>query len=458
MKLLLSLLIMLVATSATCQCNLLVNGDFEDPAVGAPYVMLHHDKVPGWKTTARDGIIEIWKGMTPAAHGKQLCEINANMTAAIWQDILVKPGTELKISFQHRGRATRESLVLEVGKPEDPLTMLGRYTTGTDGWKTYETAYKVPDNVKFVRIQLRSEVPGSIGNLVDNVVVSAKDGGNVNMAVSPHVTIKAGKTVDLKAMFDNPHAIERVNWLGSNQQTFEGSIITVSPLQTTTYLVRAWDVCGHQLPSKAVTVTVNGKAKKNPSDSQTLNPAHLPKEPAANNIVLVLDISSSMALYERMSLTKETVRQLIGSFRKQDRLTVIVFNFGTEIIQQPVVMDANAQRKLLAKIDQFKAGGGSNGEKALQEAYTLAEQHFITGGNNKVYLVSDGAFSYNKKTFGKEMKSRKKAGIALGIVAIQPRENTFAEMNKIINISGGDVVIIKNLEDAKALKEQVMGR
>jgi Mg-chelatase subunit ChlD len=328
--------------------------------------------------------------------------------------------------------------------------MLGRFTTGTEGWIKYEATYTVPQNVKFVRIQLRSEVQGSVGNLVDDVVVSVTNGGNVNMTVSPNVTIKAGKTVDLQAQFDNPHAIERVNWLGSDQQSFDGSIITVSPSQTTTYLVRAWDVCGQQLPSKAVTVTVNGKTKQ-VVDDEPLNPVHVAKEPAANNIVLVLDISSSMALYDRMDLTKETIRQLIGSLRSQDRLTVIAFNFGTEIIQTPMVMDERTQKELLAKLEILKVGGGSNGEKALVEAYQLAAENFIKGGNNTVYLVSDGAFSYDKKSFGKEMKSRKKSGIALGIVAIQPRDNAFTEMNKIISISGGDVIVIKTGDEAKAL-------
>ncbi len=97
------------ALQATTSGLQLINGDFEQgfqlPAVlqapyerlfgtatsGAQYVL--SSRVAGWKTTASNGIIEIWSGAysgVKAASGKSHAELNADQVSALYQ---ARPGS-----------------------------------------------------------------------------------------------------------------------------------------------------------------------------------------------------------------------------------------------------------------------------------------------------------------------------------------------------------------------------
>jgi Mg-chelatase subunit ChlD len=434
----------------SAQCNLLVNGDFEQPAESGAYNMLRQDQVPGWKTTAGDGIIELWRNLTPAHSGKQLCEIDANTQATLYQDIKVLPGSTLHIAFSHRGRATYETLTLLAGPVAGKPDTLGRFTTGTSQWVRYEVKYTVPDKVTSIRVAWRSEVPGSVGNLLDNCSVSLAEGSaNITMTVSNDVTIRRGESVTLKATFNLPEAVERVNWLGSGQENMDSAEITVSPDSSVTYLVRAWDVCGKAIATKKVSVTV--KQVKTKVAPEATEPSFVD-----NNILLVLDISSSMAQQDRLKLMRQTVQELMSRMGPRDRLGVVVFNEKPVVFLTPGPLTDAARRQLLQKLEVTSAYGASRGQQALEFAYTLSESQFIEGGNNQVYLVSDGGFEYADRRFARQMKQRKKQGIELGFVAIQPRESTIGLLEKTVKLSGGSVVVIKSAGEVQALSREVM--
>ncbi len=92
-------------SSDPCTINT-INPSFELP-VGASY-FVNQSTVPGWKTTASDGIIEFWrsgnKGV-PAYEGSAFIELNANMVAGVYQDYDTPNPVVFNFSFAHRGRA-----------------------------------------------------------------------------------------------------------------------------------------------------------------------------------------------------------------------------------------------------------------------------------------------------------------------------------------------------------------
>ncbi|MEY5049820.1 MAG: hypothetical protein RLZZ175_3179, partial [Bacteroidota bacterium] len=158
-------------TSYTKKSNSLVNGDFELPNIGSGFSVLDASNVAGWKTTATDNAIEIWykdMGVAPFL-GNQFIELNANMVAALYQDIPTIPGTKLYWEFAHRGRSGVESMDFSIGGPSGPYVKIGTYDDGTDKWGHYSGIYEVPSGQTTTRFYFTSNGGGSMGNFLDAI-------------------------------------------------------------------------------------------------------------------------------------------------------------------------------------------------------------------------------------------------------------------------------------------------
>ncbi|MCB0081168.1 MAG: hypothetical protein KDE47_09570, partial [Caldilineaceae bacterium] len=138
-----------------------INGSFELPEIQStlaltskqwgsyPKIAVAYKSflIDGWSTTATDSEIELWRSgyeNVRARKGKQFAEINANQSAALYQDIATSPGSTMRRSFAHRGRTGVDTIELLVGAPAGPYTSLGTFATGKNGWSVYQGTYVVP--------------------------------------------------------------------------------------------------------------------------------------------------------------------------------------------------------------------------------------------------------------------------------------------------------------------------
>lgn len=150
--------------------NLLINGDFEQPNFGG-FKFVNDALVPGWTTTASDRTMEFWPdGMlsTPAFSGVQFVELNANMPAALYQDIATNPGDKLMWGFAHRGRDGVDQMDFEVGPPGGPYVKIGSFSDGK-AWGEYSGVYEIPPGQNITRFYFTSTNGVASGNLLDNV-------------------------------------------------------------------------------------------------------------------------------------------------------------------------------------------------------------------------------------------------------------------------------------------------
>lgn len=157
-------------TSYTKNVNALVNGDFEQPYRNR-FGIIPDATVPGWSTTAGDRMMEFWNDGflgTPAYSGDQFVELNANMPAALYQDMATTPGSKLMWGFAHRGRGGVESMHFELGPPGGPYERIETVNTGR-AWEYYSGVYEVPAGQTNTRFYYTSAMPGASGNLLDAI-------------------------------------------------------------------------------------------------------------------------------------------------------------------------------------------------------------------------------------------------------------------------------------------------
>ncbi len=176
-KILFSLLLLLLKSynSFSQNCNIICNGDFENPYVSsAPYFMTD-TVIQCWHTTATDGFMELWNSGyngVSSYSGNQFMEMEAFELATIYQDITLSTGNNVSISFAHRGRAGVDTLSVSIGYIGGTDSILGYFADGDTSWGYYTVNYAFQNvgnyRVSFNTVYAAGNDPG-LGNFLDAV-------------------------------------------------------------------------------------------------------------------------------------------------------------------------------------------------------------------------------------------------------------------------------------------------
>lgn len=110
-----------------------------------------------------------------------------------------------------------------------------------------------------------------------------------------------------------------------------------------------------------------------------------------NNIVLLLDVSSSMNKDGKLDRMKVTTAKLISMMRPVDRLSVIAFNVAVFTVLESTPV--HTPETIVDMIFELEAEGYTSGVKGMKEAYAQLAQQWVEGGNNQLILITDGMFN-----------------------------------------------------------------
>jgi Ca-activated chloride channel family protein len=114
------------------------------------------------------------------------------------------------------------------------------------------------------------------------------------------------------------------------------------------------------------------------------------------NFVFLIDVSGSMDLPNRLPLLKTAFQSLVKNLRDKDTISIVTYG-GSVGTWLPPTSGAEKQ-KIIKAIEGLNAAGDTPGEAALRAAYKLAKTSFITGGNNRIILATDGDFNVGQTT------------------------------------------------------------
>jgi Ca-activated chloride channel family protein len=121
--------------------------------------------------------------------------------------------------------------------------------------------------------------------------------------------------------------------------------------------------------------------------ARKLDPARIP--PA--NLVFLIDVSGSMDLPNKLPLLKSAFSLLVNNLRDIDTVSIVVYG-STVGVWLPPTSGAD-KKKIQKSIEDLSPGGPTPGEAGIRAAYRVAKSQFITGGNNRVILATDGDFN-----------------------------------------------------------------
>ena len=113
------------------------------------------------------------------------------------------------------------------------------------------------------------------------------------------------------------------------------------------------------------------------------------------HLVFLIDVSGSMDMPNRLPLLKTGFKGLVNNLRPTDSVSIVVYGGSVGIALPPT---GGAEKdKIFKIIDSLQPGGATPGESGIKLAYSLARNHFIKDGNNRVVLATDGDFNVGLK-------------------------------------------------------------
>jgi Mg-chelatase subunit ChlD len=170
-----------------------------------------------------------------------------------------------------------------------------------------------------------------------------------------------------------------------------------------------------------------------------------------NNIVFLIDISSSMNGPDRMPLLQTSMIQLTKMMRAEDKITIITYANDAKVVLAGV--PGNEQEKIVNVIRQLKCGGRTSGGKAIRAAYENAEKNFKMNGVNQIILSTDGGFNGLADTEDELMQlveKKAKEHIEFSVLAFGKNRIGKQLISQLANKGQGFYLFLQNEEDANA--------
>ena len=176
------------------------------------------------------------------------------------------------------------------------------------------------------------------------------------------------------------------------------------------------------------------------------------------NLVFLLDVSGSMDQPNKLPLLKSAFRLLVSELTEKDKVSIVVYAGSAGVVLPATA--GNHQETILNALDRLSAGGSTAGGEGIVQAYTIAKQNFIKGGNNRVILATDGDFNIGASSDAdlvRMIEEKRNDGIFLSILGFGMGNYKDNKMEQLANKGNGNYAYIDNILEAKKVLVTEMG-
>ena len=169
----------------------------------------------------------------------------------------------------------------------------------------------------------------------------------------------------------------------------------------------------------------------------------------ASNLVFLIDISGSMWGANRLDLVKSSLKLLVNNLRNKDKVAIVTYA-GSAGVKLEATSGGDKQ-KIREAIDELTAGGSTAGGAGIHLAYQIAKKNFISDGNNRIILCSDGDFNVGVSSAeGLEqlIEKERKSGVHLTVLGYGMGNYKDKKIQVLDEKGNGNHAYIDNLQEA----------
>ncbi len=179
---------------------------------------------------------------------------------------------------------------------------------------------------------------------------------------------------------------------------------------------------------------------------QRIDKANLP----ASNLVFLLDVSGSMNTPNKLPLLKSSLKMLVNELGEKDRIAIVVYAGAAGVVLNST--SAFESPQILDALDRLEAGGSTAGGAGIELAYKVAQENFISGGNNRVILATDGDFNVgmsSQSAMQELIEKKRESGVFLTCLGFGTGNLKDSQMELLADKGKGNYAYIDNLLEAK---------
>jgi len=178
--------------------------------------------------------------------------------------------------------------------------------------------------------------------------------------------------------------------------------------------------------------------------------APVTREITGRNIVLLIDVSGSMAPPERLPLIKTALGLFVDTLRPDDTLAIVTYAGSSGIVLNPT--PARYRDHIQRAIASLNAGGSTNGGEGLVLAYRTARQAFKRGGVNRVILATDGDFNVgvtSQQDLLNLIEHERESGVFLSVFGVGTGNLKDRTMEMLADRGNGNYAYLDSLQEAR---------
>ena len=169
----------------------------------------------------------------------------------------------------------------------------------------------------------------------------------------------------------------------------------------------------------------------------------------ASNLVFLIDVSGSMWGANRLDLVKSSLKLLVNNLRNKDKVAIVTYA-GSAGVKLEATSGGDNQ-KIREAIDELTASGSTAGGAGIHLAYQIAKKNFISDGNNRIILCSDGDFNVGVSSAeGLEqlIEKERKSGVHLTVLGYGMGNYKDKKIQVLAEKGNGNHAYIDNLQEA----------
>lgn len=177
-----------------------------------------------------------------------------------------------------------------------------------------------------------------------------------------------------------------------------------------------------------------------------------------SNLVFLLDVSGSMMSADKLPLVKQAFKYMIDELNEKDVVSIVVYAGNSGLVLPPT--KGNEKQKIKDALDKLEAGGSTAGGAGIELAYKTAKENFITNGNNRVILATDGDFNVgisDEQGLIKLIEQKREDGIFLSVIGCGTGNYQDKKMEQLADHGNGYYGYIDDEAEAKRIFAKQLG-
>lgn len=173
-------------------------------------------------------------------------------------------------------------------------------------------------------------------------------------------------------------------------------------------------------------------------------------EAPSGNIVFLLDVSGSMDESDKLPLVKSALTMLSNNLSSDDKVSIVVYAGASGLVLDGC--SGADKHEIEWALRSLTAGGSTAGGEGIELAYSIAEDHFIKGGNNRVILCTDGDFNVGPSSMDeleRLIERKRQSGVFLSVLGFGDGNIKDNKMETLADKGNGNYAYIDSLMEAK---------